>query len=142
MKFSVTDVEKMDGPLTLSSESTCLTPLKVGRKIALRNIYFDTDKYEIKPESKVELSIVVRAMKENPNIRVEISGHTDNRASAQHNQVLSLNRAKSTVEYLVQQGIDRSRFEIKGYGLTQPCATNDTEEGRQMNRRIEAKIIE
>ncbi len=142
MKFSVTDVEKMDGPLTLSSESTCLTPLKVGRKIALRNIYFDTDKYEIKPESKVELSIVVRVMKENPNIRVEISGHTDNRASAQHNQVLSLNRAKSTVEYLVQQGIDRSRFEIKGYGLTQPCATNDTEEGRQMNRRIEAKIIE
>ena len=141
-KFSVDDVNKMQGPITLTSESTCLTQLKVGKKIALRNIYFDTDKYEIKPESKVELDIVVRIMKENPDIRVEISGHTDNRASAQHNQVLSMNRAKSTVEYLVQHGVDRGRFEIKGYGLTMPCATNDTEEGRQMNRRIEAKIIE
>lgn len=141
-KFSVSDVTKMHGPLTLTSESTCLTPLKVGRKIALRNIYFDTDKYEIKPESKVELDIVVQIMKENPEIRVEISGHTDNRASVKHNQVLSMNRAKSTVEYLVQHGIDRSRFEIKGYGLSMPCATNDTEEGRQLNRRIEAKIIE
>ncbi len=141
-KFSVDDVTKMQGPITLTSESTCLTSLKVGNKIALRNIYFDTDKYEIKPESKVELDIVVRVMQENPTIRVEISGHTDNRASVQHNQVLSLNRAKSTVEYLVQHGIDRSRFEIKGYGLSKPCATNDTEEGRQLNRRIEAKIIE
>lgn len=141
-KFSVTDVSKMQGPITLASESTCLTQLKVGKKIALRNIYFDTDKYEIKPESKVELDIVVRIMKENPGIRVEISGHTDNRASVQHNQVLSMNRAKSTVEYLVQHGIDRSRLEIKGYGLSMPCATNDTEEGRQLNRRIEAKIIE
>ncbi len=141
-KFSVDNVAKMQGPITLSSESTCLTSLKVGHKIALRNIYFDTDKYEIKPESKVELDIVVRVMQENPTIRVEISGHTDNRASVKHNEVLSLNRAKSTVEYLVQHGIDRSRFEIKGYGLSKPCATNDTEEGRQLNRRIEAKIIE
>ncbi|MEE1346609.1 MAG: OmpA family protein, partial [Bacteroidales bacterium] len=54
----------------------------------------------------------------------------------------TLYMAKSTVEYLVQHGVDRGRFEIKGYGLTMPCATNDTEEGRQMNRRIEAKIIE
>lgn len=141
-KFSVADVEKMHGPIKLESDQVCLTPLKVGKKIALRNIYFDTDKYEVKPESQVELQILIRIMKENPTIRIEISGHTDSRASEQHNNTLSLNRAKATVAYLVEHGIDRKRFEIKGYGESQPCATNDTEEGMALNRRIEAKIIE
>lgn len=141
-KFNVSDVENMHGPITLKAEQVCLMPLKVGKKIALRNIYFDTDKYEVKPESKVELDILVRIMKENPTIRIEISGHTDSRASEQHNNTLSLNRAKSTVAYLVEHGIDRKRFEVKGYGESQPCATNDTEEGMALNRRIEAKIIE
>lgn len=140
-KFSVADVEAMRGPLELASDKVCLTPLSVGKKIALRNIYFDTDKWEIKPESKVELEILIRVMRENPTIRVEISGHTDSRASEQHNNNLSLNRANSTVNYLVEHGIDRKRFEVKGYGESQPCATNDTEEGRALNRRIEAKIV-
>lgn len=140
-KFSVADVEGMHGPLRLEADEVCLTPLKMGKKIALRNIYFDTDKWEVKPESKVELEILIRVMRENPTIRVEISGHTDSRASEKHNQTLSENRARSTVNYLVDHGIDRKRFDIKGYGESQPCATNDTEEGMALNRRIEAKIV-
>lgn len=114
-KFNVADVENRHYPINLEADQACLTPLKVGKKIALRNIYFDTDKYDIKPESKVELEILIRIMKENPTIRIEISGHTDSRASVQHNKVLSENRAKSTVNYLVEHGIDRARFDIKGY---------------------------
>ncbi len=140
-KFNVADIENRHGPINLEADQVCLTPLKVGKKIALRNIYFDTDKYDIKPESKVELEILIRIMKENPTIRIEISGHTDSRASVQHNKVLSENRAKSTVNYLVEHGIDRARFDIKGYGASQPCATNDTDEGMALNRRIEAKIV-
>lgn len=140
--FKVDSLLKMQGPIRLQAEEVCLEPLKKGKKIELRNIYFDTDKWDIKPESKVELEVLIRVLKENPKIRLEISGHTDNRASVKHNQKLSENRAKSTVDYLVQHGIDRSRFATVGYGLSRPCATNDTEEGRALNRRIEAKIIE
>lgn len=142
VKFSVSDIENLHGPLMLKGDQVCLTPLKIGQKIALRNIYFDTDKWDIKPESKVELDILVKIMKENPTLRIEISGHTDSRASVAHNQTLSENRAKSTVEYLVAHGIAATRFTTVGYGLSQPCATNETEEGRALNRRIEAKIIE
>ena len=141
-KFEVNDVSQMHGPITLTADKVCLSPLKIGNKIALRNIYFDTDKWDIKPESKVELDKLVKIMKENPTLRIEISGHTDSRASVKHNQVLSENRAKSTVDYLVNHGIERSRFKTVGYGLSQPCATNETEEGRALNRRIEAKIIQ
>ncbi len=140
-KFSVADIEKQHGPIELKPEEVCLSPLVPGQKIALRNIYFDTDKWDIKPESQVELAIVIQVMKENPQIRVEISGHTDSRASVKHNQVLSENRAKATVDYLVQHGIARDRLEAVGYGLSQPCASNETEEGMALNRRIEAKII-
>ncbi|MBQ3636280.1 MAG: OmpA family protein [Bacteroidales bacterium] len=140
-RFSVADVEKLHGPIELKQDEVCLNKLVPGEKIALRNIYFDTDKWDIKPESQVELAVVIQTMKENPDIRVEISGHTDSRASVKHNQVLSENRAKATVDYLVAHGIARERFVAVGYGLTQPCATNETEEGRALNRRIEAKII-
>lgn len=142
VKFTAEAIRQQKGPVMIKGEDVCLTPLKIGQKIALRNIYFDTDKWDIKPESKVELDILVKIMKENPKLRVEISGHTDSRASVAHNQTLSENRAKSTVKYLVEHGIAAERFKTVGYGLSQPCATNETEEGRALNRRIEAKIIE
>ncbi len=140
-KFEVSDITNSHGPILLTTDELCLSPLEIGQKIALRNIYFDTDKWDIKPESKVELDKLVKIMKDNPKIRIEISGHTDSRASVKHNQVLSENRAKATVDYLVEHGIARDRFETVGYGLSQPCATNETEEGRALNRRIEAKIV-
>jgi outer membrane protein OmpA-like peptidoglycan-associated protein len=74
-------------------------------------------------------------------MRIEISGHTDNKGSAQYNQTLSESRSKSVVDYLISKGIAKERLEYKGYGLTQPMASNDNEEGRQLNRRTEFKIL-
>ncbi|MFN7014845.1 MAG: OmpA family protein, partial [Bacteroidia bacterium] len=78
---------------------------------------------------------------ENSTIKIEISGHTDNVSSDEFNLRLSENRAKAVVEFLVQNGIAKERLTYKGYGKSQPIATNDTEEGRQENRRVEFKII-
>ena len=119
-----------------------LTPLVKGEKIALKNVFFDTNSTTLKPESRVELDKLVVIMKQNPNIRIEIGGHTDNVGTAEYNRRLSEGRAKTTSDYLISQGIPANRLVSKGYGLNNPIATNDTEEGRAINRRTEAKIIE
>ncbi len=119
-----------------------LSPIKQGEKSILRNIFFDTDKYTLKPESKVELDRLLKLMKENVTIKVQISGHTDNSGTPEHNRVLSENRAKAVVGYLTDNGIDIKRLVAKGYGETQPVAANDTEEGKAQNRRTEFMILE
>lgn len=119
-----------------------LKPIKIGQSIVLRNIFFDFDKATIKPESQTELENLIKLMNDNPNIKIEISGHTDNIGSASYNQKLSESRAKAVVDYLIEHGIDRSRLSYMGYGFEKPIAPNDTEEGRQLNRRVEFKIIE
>lgn len=118
-----------------------LQPLEVGSTVILKNIFFDYDKATLRPESTNELQRVIKLMNDNPTIKVEISGHTDSRGSDDYNQKLSENRAKSVVEYLVQHGIDKNRLTFKGYGEMRPIAPNDTEEGRQKNRRVEFKIL-
>jgi outer membrane protein OmpA-like peptidoglycan-associated protein len=80
-------------------------------------------------------------MNESPDVRIEISGHTDNTGSLNTNVRLSQERAKSVVDFLVARGIDLSRLEYRGYGPSQPVAPNDTEEGRSRNRRVEFKIL-
>ena len=119
-----------------------LEPIKTGSKMTLKNIFFDFNSASLKQESHVELDKLVAIMKANPSIRVEIGGHTDNVGTAAYNMKLSGDRAKSTVEYLVSKGVDVKRIESKGYGMTTPIASNDTEEGRSKNRRIEVKIID
>ena len=119
-----------------------LKPIKIGQSIVLRNIFFDFDKATIRPESKTELENLIKLMNDNPNIKIEISGHTDNIGSAAYNQKLSESRAKAVVDYLIEHGIERSRLSYMGYGLEKPIASNDTEEGRQLNRRVEFKILE
>lgn len=118
-----------------------LQKIEIGKSIVLRNIFFDTDKATLRDASKAELERLYDIMKNNPEIRVEISGHTDNVSSASYNKELSKERAKSVVDYLVDKGIKKSRMEYAGYGFEQPIATNKTEEGRQKNRRTEFKII-
>ena len=119
-----------------------LQPIKVGEKVVLKNIFFETDSYELKLESKAELEKLIYYMKENPGIKVEISGHTDNVGSKEHNKKLSHNRAKSVFEYLTQDFPSLTeRLTYKGYDYSEPIATNDTEEGRAKNRRTEFKII-
>ncbi|MDB5143964.1 MAG: OmpA family protein [Mucilaginibacter sp.] len=118
-----------------------LQPIEVGNKVVLQNIFFDTNKSEIKDESKPELKKLVDFLNLNPAVRIEVSGHTDNVGSDQLNQTLSENRAKSVYQYLVTNNINPNRLVYKGYGETQPVASNDNEEDRSKNRRTEFKII-
>ena len=119
-----------------------LDKIKVGSKVVLKNIFFDFNKATLRSESKAELNRLKRIMNDNPTMKIEIGGHTDSKGSDAYNENLSKNRAGSVVEYLVQQGIDKSRMSFKGYGESQPIATNETEEGRQENRRVEFKILQ
>jgi outer membrane protein OmpA-like peptidoglycan-associated protein len=119
-----------------------LKKIKIGKSIVLRNIFFDYNQYTIRSESQSELDRLVTLLNENPEIKVEISGHTDNVGGDAYNLELSDNRAKAVVEHLVSQGIAKERLIYKGYGESQPIASNDIPEGRQENRRTEFKIIE
>jgi len=116
--------------------------LKVGMSITLRGIYFDFDKSTIKPESRPALEDAAKMLNENPTINVEIQGHTDSKGSDEYNLSLSDRRAASVVAYLTQNlGIDRSRLTSRGYGESQPIATNDTDAGRALNRRVEFMVL-
>lgn len=118
-----------------------LNKLEVGNKVVLNNIFFDVSKSTLRPESTAELERLIKLMKDMPELAIEISGHTDNVGTAEYNQKLSESRASAVVSYLTSKGISASRLEFKGYGFEQPIATNDTEEGKQLNRRTEFKII-
>ncbi len=111
-----------------------------GARIVLRNIFFDTDKSTLRKQSNAELDKVVELMKQNANLKVEISGHTDNVGAADYNQRLSESRAEAVVNYLVKKGVSKFRLEAKGYGLTRPVSENDSEAGRQLNRRTELEV--
>lgn len=125
--------------------------VKVGESIVLRNIFFDLDKYSLKDESKTELDRLYSLLVENPTLVIEISGHTDTQGSAAYNQQLSEDRAKAVVDYLVAYGIERERFEYKGYGETKPMISDaeiakmksksQRDEAHGQNRRTEFKIL-
>ena len=115
--------------------------LEVGDILELRNIFFEFDKAELLPESKDELDMLVDLLYDHPNMEVEISGHTDNVGSESYNQKLSEARAKAVVDYLIDHKTDEGRLSYRGYGFAKPIATNDTEDGRQKNRRVEFKVI-
>jgi len=118
-----------------------LKKYKTNQIVRLNNIFFDVDKFDLKTESFTELHEVIRVLQQNPQMHIEISGHTDNTGSAEHNKELSKNRAESVVNYLVTKGIDKKRLTSVGFGSSKPADTNETEAGRAMNRRIEMKIL-
>ncbi|MFN3306801.1 MAG: OmpA family protein, partial [Candidatus Kapaibacteriota bacterium] len=118
-----------------------LVPIEVGESIRLNNIFFEYNDYRLRPESFAELSRLVDLMKENPQLIVEISGHTDNIGSPAYNLNLSLMRARAVADYLISKGIATNRMIVKGYGEKFPVDSNETEEGRQFNRRVEFKIL-
>jgi outer membrane protein OmpA-like peptidoglycan-associated protein/tetratricopeptide (TPR) repeat protein len=117
-----------------------LKNIAVGSKVALRNIFFDVGKAVLRPESNSELDRLAKLMKDVPGLKIEISGHTDNTGSATVNETLSQSRAEAVVTYLTSKGIPSSRLTAKGYGSSKPVATNNTDEGRQLNRRTEFEI--
>ena len=118
-----------------------LNPILAGEKIILKNIFFETSKYNLKKESKVELDKLVAFLTKNENLIIEIGGHTDNVGNAKLNLTLSTNRANSVREYLTKNGIDTGRLQTKGYGANEPIADNSTAEGKAKNRRTEFKIV-
>lgn len=118
-----------------------LQPIEIGNKVVLRNIFFDTNKFDLKAESRNELQELVNFLAYNPSIKIEISGHTDNVGNDESNQTLSENRAKAVYQFLIASKVDAARLQFKGYGKTQPIAPNDNDEGRSRNRRTEFKIV-
>ncbi len=118
-----------------------LQPIEPNALIVLKNIFFDVNKFELKPASQVELGSVVQLMKENGSLKIQINGHTDNVGNAAANLKLSNSRAQAIVNYLSSNGIDPKRLSYKGFGDTQPMADNQTEEGRAQNRRTELKVV-
>lgn len=137
--------ENFDLPKTQTfqkvTKDIALFPIIEGSKIVLNNVFFDFNKSSLKKESYSELNLVYNFLNENPQTKIEISGHTDNKGSHEYNLNLSEARAKSVVDYLINKGIDKKRLSYRGASLNEPIASNKTEEGRQMNRRVEFKII-
>lgn len=117
--------------------------LLVDKKLSFSaTLLFEVDRAELKTEASKELNMLVAALKQNPSIRLEIGGHTDNTGSASHNQQLSEQRADAVRNYLASKGVAMDRLLIKGYGATVPVSDNQTEEGRAANRRVDCKVLE
>jgi outer membrane protein OmpA-like peptidoglycan-associated protein/tetratricopeptide (TPR) repeat protein len=124
-------IYKMDIPLQ---------PIEINATLTFKNVQFEQSSFKLLPVSLVELDKLVQLLNENPQIRVQVSGYTDNVGTPADNLKLSNNRAKSVVDYLVSKGVDPKRMTWKGYGETKPVADNKTEEGRAKNRRTEFTI--
>ena len=112
-----------------------------GTDVTLNNVFFDVDRYELKPESKYELDKLVFLLKKFPFMKIEIGGHTDNTGDKAKNKTLSQNRAKAVKDYLVNAGIDGTRLNAVGYGDSKPIAENTTDTGRAKNRRTVFKVL-
>lgn len=132
---------RLQSPDSSFEKNIPLQPIEVNASVVLNNIFFDVNKYELQPASQVELDRIVQLLKDNPTVKIEISGHTDNAGKPADNLVLSNNRAKAVVTYLVSNGIAATRLVAKGYGEAKPSGSNETEEGRARNRRTELKVI-
>ena len=118
-----------------------LQPIEANARIILKNVFFETKKTELNPESITELDNVVRLLNENPNLKIQISGYTDNVGKPADNLKLSTGRAVAVVNYLLNKRVNNERLTFKGYGEANPIADNNTEEGRALNRRTELKVL-
>lgn len=134
------DLTKVEGYREITRD-LYLVPLEVGTTIRLNNIFFDFNKAVLRSESYPELDRLAGLMAQNAKMQIEIGGHTDNVGTDEANEKLSGDRAKSVVDYLISLGVDSKRITYKGYGEQKPLGSNDTEEGKQLNRRVEFTII-
>ena len=129
---------KADSPMLVNIP---LQVIEAGASVVLKNIFFDSKKFELQPASTTELDQLILLMKENPKLTILISGHTDNVGKPADNMLLSNNRAKSVVAYLQQKGIESKRVAAKGFGASKPVADNKNEAGKAVNRRTELSIV-
>jgi outer membrane protein OmpA-like peptidoglycan-associated protein len=142
----LSDIKRIDVPENWPNEvynlNLELIKVKVGKKVVLNNILFETGKAVLTSGSYTELDRLYNLMVENPLMKIEVSGHTDKTGSEPVNLTLSESRAKTVVMYLIKKGVDRARIQYKGYGSSQAIADNTTVQGRAKNRRVEFKILE
>ena len=129
-------------PVPVPEDDLSKAELKKGKVIPLRYIFFETDQAELLPRSYAELRKLLDLMRRHPQMVIQINGHTDIRGEDEYNYDLSEKRARAVVEFLTRNGIDPSRTRYQGFGSTEPVASNNTDEGRQLNRRVEFVILE
>ncbi|MCX6213507.1 OmpA family protein [Spirosoma sp.] len=135
------DLTQPKGYQQITDKQLKLIPIEVGSIVRLNNIFFDTGKSELRPESGPELDRLVTTLNDAPKMTIEVRGHTDNTGSNEINAKLSQDRADAVREYFISKGIEPDRIASKGFGEAKPTATNDTDEGRQQNRRVEFVIV-
>jgi outer membrane protein OmpA-like peptidoglycan-associated protein len=136
--FKAEEITK-DKPIEVNFE---VKPIEVGKTVKLNNIYFASNSAVFEKSSLVVLDNFLEFLNENPNIKIEIHGHTDNIGDDISNQILSEKRARAVADYLILQGLDKKRIvATRGFGEKKPVASNDTEEGRSLNRRTEFVIV-
>lgn len=152
--FALTEATSFDEPFEpivelqpiteeMANNSTNTNPSKEKSKaVVLKNVFFETGAATLKNTSKVELDKLVILLNDNPTLKIQINGHTDNVGSPESNQTLSLNRATSVMNYLIEKGVENTRLKAKGFGEKQPIDTNDTAEGKRNNRRTEFIVVE
>jgi outer membrane protein OmpA-like peptidoglycan-associated protein len=128
-------------PDSIYEKNIPLQPIEANATIVLKNIFFDVNKFDLKPESQIELDKVVQLMNDNPSLKIQIAGHTDNAGKPADNLTLSNNRAKTVVSYLINKRISPQRLSYKGFGETKPVADNNNAENRAKNRRTELKVV-
>lgn len=131
-----------EGSVELKNVDMKLEAIEVGHSYQINDIYFATNSSELTEQSKNIIEILIDFMNDNPSIAIEIQGHTDNIGQRKDNMILSNERAKEVYNYIIERHIEPSRLTYKGYADTQPIATNDTEEGRALNRRTVFVILE
>jgi len=128
-------------PDSVYEKNIPLQPIEANATIVLKNIFFDVNKFDLKPESQIELDKVVQLLNDNPSLKIQISGHTDNAGKPADNLTLSNNRAKTVVSYLINKQISPQRLSYKGFGETKPVTDNNIPENRAKNRRTELKVV-
>ncbi|MFA6233804.1 MAG: OmpA family protein [Bacteroidota bacterium] len=126
---------------TDSKNTSVRKDIAMTRDIVRLLVYFDFDKATLQPASEVDLNRAVDWLKANPTVKVELAGHTDNVGAKDYNRKLSLDRAQAVMDYLVSKGVSPPRLRAQGLGMDEPITTNDTEEGRGMNRRVEFRVV-
>jgi outer membrane protein OmpA-like peptidoglycan-associated protein len=134
-------IDHNDSEMISYTKDIYLKPIEIGTTVRLKNIFFDFDKTSLKSESFVELDKVVEFLTSNPSLEIEIAGHTDSKGTDDYNLNLSQGRAQAVVDYLIGQGIESYRLVARGYGETVPLESNDTDEGRAFNRRVEFTVL-
>lgn len=145
--YTLRDGQNSGAVKTTSAEQATADHLATGKDgpdlpivLEISDVLFEFDKWDIKESFLPELDKWADFFHANPQMNSEIYGHTDNMGSATYNQKLSENRARAVVNYLVEKGINPERLTARGFGESKPTATNDTQEGRQKNRRVEIKF--